>query len=166
MKVPQGISAGVSGSMITVRGPKGELSRKFDSRKMEVTLAGDELRITPKGKQTRKLHAMVNSIESHLKNMFLGVEEGFEKKLQVVFSHFPITVETKGSEVFVKNFLGEKMPRKAKIIGKTQVRVQGAEITVSGVDREEVGQTASNVVKCTKITKRDERVFQDGIYYS
>ncbi|MGB1098957.1 MAG: 50S ribosomal protein L6, partial [Poseidonia sp.] len=38
------------------------------------------------------------------------------------------------------------------------------EVTVSGIDKEAVGQTAANIERCTTVKKRDRRVFQDGIY--
>ncbi|MGB9577463.1 MAG: 50S ribosomal protein L6, partial [Candidatus Norongarragalinales archaeon] len=100
------------------------------------------------------------------RNMIKGCTEEYSKKLQVVYAHFPITIEVKGSQVNIKNFLGEKVPRTAKIVGDTKVSVAGQEITVSGHDKEAVGQTASNLVRATRIAKKDVRIFQDGIYYS
>jgi large subunit ribosomal protein L6 len=60
--------------------------------------------------------------------------------------------------------LGEKYPRVAKIVGRTQVRVDGDEILVSGISKEEVGQTAINIERATAVRYRDRRVFQDGCY--
>jgi large subunit ribosomal protein L6 len=64
----------------------------------------------------------------------------------------------------VDNFLGEKTPRTTRIVGDCKVAVKGTELTVQGIDKEEVGQTVANIEKLTKVKKRDPRVFQDGIY--
>jgi large subunit ribosomal protein L6 len=64
----------------------------------------------------------------------------------------------------IKNFLGEKQPRKAKIVGQTKVEAKGQEMTVSGLSKEEVGQTIANLKSATRIRNRDSRVFQDGFY--
>ncbi|PKP59023.1 MAG: 50S ribosomal protein L6 [Candidatus Altiarchaeales archaeon HGW-Altiarchaeales-2] len=85
-------------------------------------------------------------------------------KLKLVFSHFPVSLESKGSELVIKNFLGEKAPRKAKILDGVDVKVKGKDLTVEGVDIEKVSQTAANIERAGKILHKDRRVFQDGIY--
>ncbi len=64
----------------------------------------------------------------------------------------------------VYNFLGEKSPRKTNILGDTKVEIKADEIIVSGISKEDTGQTAANLETLTKISARDRRVFQDGIY--
>jgi len=44
------------------------------------------------------------------------------------------------------------------------VEAKGENVTVSGIDKEKVGQTAANIERATKVKKRDIRVFQDGVY--
>lgn len=75
-----------------------------------------------------------------------------------------MNVAVEGSRVKITNFLGEKYPRYAQIVGDVRVTVKGDIITVSGIDKETVGQTAANLEQATRIVKRDPRVFQDGIY--
>ena len=96
--------------------------------------------------------------------MIDGVTTGYAIKLTTVYSHFPITVEVKGSEVHIKNFLGEKSDRIAKIQGATKVTASKQDLTVTGMDKEDVGQTAANIHQATRIVGRDNRRFQDGIY--
>jgi large subunit ribosomal protein L6 len=66
--------------------------------------------------------------------------------------------------VLIHNLLGERSPRVAKIVGETKVTVHGDEISVEGINKEAVGQTALNLERSTSIKYRDRRVFQDGIY--
>ena len=97
-----------------------------------------------------------------------GVEEGFQYKLQAVYSHFPMTLKVEGDRMVITNLFGEKVPRVAKLPwspSEVEVKVQNkTDVTVSGVDREKVGQTAANIERSCRIKKRDRRVFQDGIY--
>ncbi|MBI5636317.1 50S ribosomal protein L6 [Candidatus Micrarchaeota archaeon] len=164
-KIPSGIQVSVDANVLSVSGPKGKLAKKFDSNTVSVTVGSGEVDFDSKLKKVRKVLACVNSVEAHFRNMVKGVQEGFEKKMQVIYSHFPVTVEVKGKEVLIKNFLGEKSPRVAKVIGETKVTAKGADISISGPDKEDVGQTAANLSLATKIRKKDVRVFQDGIYY-
>ncbi|MEM4255302.1 MAG: 50S ribosomal protein L6 [Candidatus Norongarragalinales archaeon] len=166
VKIPEGVTVEIAEGKLVVKGKQGSLEKPFDSRVVSAKVENGEVVIALKAKQTRKSHAAVKTVEAHLKNLFAGVSEKFEKKMQVVYSHFPVTVEVKGKDIFIKNFLGEKTPRKAKVIGDAKVEVKGQDIIVSSSDIEAVGQTASNIRKATRITKRDARVFQDGIYYS
>ena len=165
MKVPEGVSISVTQGLLKVKGPLGELERSFNPGVVEVKTNAGEVEVSLKSKSNRKNNALVNTIQAHLKNMISGVQKKFEKKLQLLYSHFPATVEIKGKEILIKNFLGEKTPRKTKLVGNTVVDVKGPDIVVSGSNKEDVGQTAANLVKATRITKKDIRVFQDGIYY-
>ena len=99
--------------------------------------------------------------------MVRGVEEGFEYKLQAVYSHFPMTLKVEGNKMVINNLFGEKVPRVAKLPwspSDVEVKVENkTDVTVSGVDREKVGQTAKYRARLQD-KKRDRRVFQDGIY--
>jgi large subunit ribosomal protein L6 len=96
--------------------------------------------------------------------MFGGVTHGWEYEMKIVYSHFPIKAATKGNKFIIENFLGEKAPRQANIIGDTKVQVKGNEVIVNGADLESVSQTAANIERATRIKGFDPRVFQDGIY--
>jgi large subunit ribosomal protein L6 len=69
-----------------------------------------------------------------------------------------------GATLVVKNFFGEKIPRKVQLGKDIQVKVQGDKIIVSGADIDKVGETASRIEQLCRITNRDRRVFQDGIF--
>jgi large subunit ribosomal protein L6 len=93
-----------------------------------------------------------------------GVTKGYTYKVKVVYAHFPITVKTKGKQILVENFVGERSPRIAEIVGDTKVSVEGDDVIVKGVSVEDVGQTAANVELATKIKRKDQRIFLDGLY--
>lgn len=75
-----------------------------------------------------------------------------------------MNVSVEKGNVIVKNFLGEKMARVARILEGSEVKVNGDEIIVTSVNKETAGQTASNIEQCTRVTNKDRRIFQDGIY--
>ena len=93
-----------------------------------------------------------------------GVTDGFEYHMKIVFAHFPMTVKVNKDVVVIDNFLGERHPRTAKVVGSAKVVVKGDEVTITGINKEHVGQTMANLEQATKIKGRDPRVFQDGIY--
>ncbi len=167
MQLPQGVSVSLEPGIIKVKGPKGEVQKAFNTKQITVELDGADVTVKAVGKKlTRPLKAATGAVEAHIRNMVHGVQHGYEVKLALVYSHFPVTVESKGSQVLIKNFLGEKTPRTISIKGQVKVAISGQEITVSGINKEDVGQTASSLIEATGVGHRDERVFQDGIYYA
>jgi large subunit ribosomal protein L6 len=157
MKLPNGVQLSVSGSTITMKGPKGSCAMRFPT---------DDLKIEQKDGEVTVIgqKMIANTFNAHIANMAKGVTEGHSHSLKVIYSHFPIAMEIKGKEILVKNFLGEKQPRHAKIIGDTKVEVKGQAMTISGPSKNDVGQTVANLRTATKIRKLDSRVFQDGVY--
>jgi large subunit ribosomal protein L6 len=160
IQIPSDVEVEVKGNTVSVKGKKGALQKSFSGRGLRIEKKENAIQVF--GGDGGEM--LERTIESHLKNMFHGVTNGFTRKLQVVHSHFPINVEVKGREVLIKNFIGEKKPRIARIVGDTKVEVKGSEIFVSGVDKEAVGQTCANICSATCIRGKDSRVFQDGIY--
>ena len=162
----EGIQVEAKGRNITVKGKKGELSRRFMEDFVNIVPQDGKIKITAKTKRfpLRKQMVIMGTVAGHIKNMMKGVTEGFVYKLRIVYSHFPMKASVKGAEFHVDNFLGEKSPRKTRILEGVKVEVKGNEVTVTGTDKEKVGQTAANIEQLTRIKNLDCRVFQDGIY--
>jgi large subunit ribosomal protein L6 len=163
VKIPEGIQAKLDGKLIEVSGPKGKLVRRFDIQGIGLKQGSGAI-IVEASLPRRKQRSAVGAIKSHLQNMFDGVKDGFKYKLKIVYAHFPITAKVEGKKLLIQNFLGEKSPRVAKIVGDVNVKVEGDEVTVEGINKEEVGQTAINIEQATVVRYRDRRTFQDGIY--
>ena len=163
IKIPEGVEVSISENIITVKWKDGENKRAFNFGKILVERVENEIIL--KGQNaTKKEKKNMNSITAHIKNMIKGIEKKFEYKLKICFSHFPITVEIKGDEGLIKNFIGERIPRKIKLLKNVDIKVNKDIITVSSCDKELAGQAAANFEKATMIRKRDRRTFQDGIF--
>jgi len=167
IEIPQGVDVSVEGFKVAVGGSLGKVEKDFSSPlfRNEVKIKKDGNKITVSCDSTkRKIKSVAGTIESHINNMISGVIKGYTYKLKIVFMHFPMTVKAAGKEIIVQNFLGEKSSRKAEITGDVKVVIKDDDITVTGYNKEDVGQTAANIERATKISARDRRVFQDGIF--
>jgi len=163
IEIPEGIEVEIDGAKVIVKNSGEVNERKFDLANLTLEKKGNEIIIGNK-KSSKKEKRRMNTIAAHIRNMIRGVKEKFEYKLKVCFNHFPITVEVKGNEALIKNFLGERTPRKAKIPKGADVKVEKEIITITSPSIEIAGQTAANFENATRIVKRDRRVFQDGIF--
>jgi large subunit ribosomal protein L6 len=161
--VPNEVNVEVSEGRAKVSGPNGSLERNFKLGGVKIEKKDNKIIVSSESER-RKSKALVGTIVAHIQNLIEGVTKGFTYKLKVVYSHFPIQVKIGKDNVLFSNFLGEKTPRVAKIVGNTKVKIEGADIVVSGMDLEEVGQTASNLELATRRTGYDKKIFQDGCY--
>lgn len=163
--IPEGVTANISeDGVVTITGPKGSLNRTFQSKVIDLLEDGNGL-IVRVDLPRRKQRALAGTWNAHLNNMVRGVTDGFTINLKAFYSHFPMTMQANGDTFTVNNYFGERVPRTAKILDNVEVKVSNkTEITVTGIDKEAVGQTAANIERCTTVKNRDRRVFQDGIY--
>lgn len=162
-EIPDGVTVSMDGTRVVVTGPKGTLTR--DMRFPGIAIAIDDGTVTVSTVVTRKrVVAMVGTLASHIRNMCRGVSEGYEYRMKVVFSHFPIQLKLQGTTLVIDNFLGEKQSRYARIEPGVAAQVGNDAVTLTGIDKEKVGNSAANIEHATRIRNRDPRVFQDGIY--
>lgn len=164
IEVPEGVNVSINGGIVEVSGPLGSLRKDFSHAKVEI-LMKDNIIIIRKICKKKWDRAVVGTIASKIKNMIIGVTRGFVYRLKMVWSHFPMDIKVVSDEVIIENFIGEKAPRRAKIMSGVLVEKVGEnEIVVSGIDLDAVSQTAANIQLATKIKGKDPRKFLDGIY--
>tara|TARA_Y100000310_G_scaffold291063_1_gene318706 strand:- start:714 stop:1322 length:609 start_codon:yes stop_codon:yes gene_type:complete len=158
-----GVSASADNGNITIKGEKGELVENIKDPLLSTKVADGKIVIQSK---TRSRHEKrkVRTYKAHLLNKIKGVSEGYVYKLKICSGHFPMNVTLKGQEFEIKNFLGEKVPRTLTIQEGATVKVEGESITVESADKEKAGQVAASIEQLCRITNRDLRIFQDGIY--
>ncbi|MDA4126102.1 MAG: 50S ribosomal protein L6 [Thaumarchaeota archaeon] len=163
IEMPEGVTADLHGRTLSIKGKLGEGKKHFDKINVNISVQENKVMISPFSRKKRD-NVIINTVTSLVNNMITGVTKGYTYKLKVVYAHFPITVKTKGNQILVENFVGERSPRVAQIVGDCKVSIEGDDIIVKGVSVEDVGQTSANVESATKIKRKDQRVFLDGVY--
>lgn len=161
--IPEGVNTTIENIKVMIKGPLGQIQRDIWYPGITIKKEGSNLVIGTDIPRREQL-AMIGTFESHLKNMIVGVTKGYEYTMKVVYSHFPIQLKAEGNKVTINNFLGEKKSRKASIKGDSKVTIKGDQVIITGINKEDVGQTAANIHLATKIKRFDPRVFQDGVY--
>ena len=158
VNIPSGVSATLEKNVVSVKGAKGTVKKEFKVNGVSISLKDGKLEVD--GKNT----VVINTIKRSVLKMIEGCSSGFSKKMIIRYAHFPIKVSVKGSAFIIDNFGGEKLQRKANILGDTKIKIAGKEIVIDGPSLDDVTQTVANIRQVTKTKKKDSRVFQDGIY--
>lgn len=164
IEIPSDVEISVEEKTVQVKGEKGSLSKILSHPKIDLKVKDDIIEISCSNYPKRKEKALIGTFKAHIKNMIKGVTEGFEYQMKTVYSHFPIKTSVESNEFIIQNFLGERSPRKAKILENVNVEINGDDIKISGINKEAVGQTAANIERAAKVKRRDIRIFQDGVY--
>ena len=163
IEIPEGINCKLSGDELHCSKGNTQLVRNFGVHNMTISVNGMVMLIVCKS-ANRKGIANVNSIVAHIKNLFQGLNERFVYEMEICNVHFPMTVKVDKDNFIITNFLGEKVPRNAKILPGVEIKVNGTKVIISSADVEKAGQTAANIEKASTVTKKDRRIFQDGIF--
>jgi len=163
MNVPEDVSIELIGKKVKVSGPKGSLEKEFLLKGVKIEKSEKKIK-TSSESERRKDKSLVGTVLAHIRNMIDGVREGYTYKLKIVYSHFPVTAKVEGDKIVVQNFLGERTPRTAKIVGNSKVEIKEQDITVTGIDLDEVSQTSANIEQACRIVGFDRRRFPDGIF--
>ena len=160
---PESVQIELKGGKILVSGPLGRVEKEFFGPTINIKKEDGSVVLSCKN-ASKHDKMILNTIKSLLKNMINGVKSGFQAKLKICSGHFPMNVSVSGNELLIKNFMGEKVARKAVVLPNVKVKVEGDIIIVSDFEKETVGQTYANIEKATYVVNKDRRVFQDGIY--
>ncbi|MDR5698389.1 50S ribosomal protein L6 [Agromyces aerolatus] len=143
--IPAGVDVKVDGSAVTVKGPKGELSLTVASP-IEVKLEDNQVLVTRPDdeRDSRSLHGLTRTL---IANNIIGVTQGYSKGLEIVGTGY--RVAQKGSSV--EFALGFSHPVTVEAPAGITFAVEGNnKLTVSGIDKQAVGETAANIRKIKK----------------
>lgn len=163
IKIPEGVSCVYENKSLICKKNSNTIEKKLHAPKINISVHNGEITVACE-KGNKSDYKKITSFIAHLKNIFAGLEEKYIYQLEAVNVHFPMTLKKEGNELLINNFLGEKKPRKAKILQNVDVELKGQKIIVSSSNRELAGQTAANFERATKVRGRDRRIFQDGIF--
>lgn len=138
--IPSGVTVTLDGTKATVKGPKGEMSRKF-TELCEFKKEGDTINVVRTG-ETRRHRQMHGLTRTLLDNMVIGVSQGFSKELEIVGVGYK--AELKGKDLVLT--LGFSHPVEYPAPDRITFEVPApTKIKVSGIDKQQVGQVASEL---------------------
>ena len=166
--IPSGVKVTAKSRVVTVKGPRGELTKQFKHVKIEIEVKDNKIHVHTY-MTTYKQSAILYTIASHIKNMIKGVTVGFRYKMHTVKKHFPIEVAIKDGAVEIGRFLGERNVKTIKLLegvtAKKNEKDQD-EIWFDGIDIDKVALTCAHVFQSCFAKDKDRRKFLDGIYVS
>lgn len=144
ISIPEGVTVKVDGGLVSVKGPKGELTREI-AREIKVEVKEKEV-IVSVAKPTKRSTALWGLSRMLIANMIEGVKNGFEKKLEIEGIGYKVALQ--GNNLVLN--LGFSHPVEFKAIPGITFKVDKNIIVISGIDKETVGQTAANIRKIRK----------------
>lgn len=155
--IPKGVEVKVDGDTISVKGPKGSLSRNLDTE-MTVKVEENEV-IVERPSDHRKHRAMHGTVRSLVANMVEGVTNGYSKTLELVGVGY--RAQKKGSNIVLN--VGYSHPVEVNPIDGVELEVPSqTQIVVKGIDKEKVGAQAANI----RSIREPEPYKGKGIKYS
>ncbi len=140
IEIPGSVTVTVDGSVVTVKGPKGELTRTV-SDKVSVAVEDGSLQVTRSSdeRSVRALHGLTRAL---LANMVIGVTDGYRKELSIVGVGYRAAMKGSDLELLV----GFSHPVLVPAVAGVEVEVpEPTKLVVSGIDKELVGQVAANI---------------------
>ena len=139
--VPSGVDVTIDGAVVSVKGPKGELNHRVPTP-IEVALEDGTITVTRPNdeRESRSLHGLTRTL---IDNMIVGVTNGYQKQLEVIGTGY--RVQAKGQDL--EFALGYSHPVPVKAPEGISFAVEGNKVTVSGIDKQRVGETAANIRK-------------------
>jgi len=173
IEIPEGINAGIKGDEIIMKRVgegsdksegANELKRRLEG-KIDIKIEGNKV-ILESIKTTKNEKKIFGTMKAHINNMIKGLTEGFKYKLKIANVHFPMNVshDKENNQIIIKNFLGEKQDRIAKLVEGVNIKVDKDDIELDSIDIEKAGQCAANIEKAARVRNKDRRIFQDGIF--
>ena len=145
INIPEGVTVTVNENVVTVKGPKGELTNSFN-KDMKIDVNENILTITRPNdlKTTKSLHGTTNAL---IENMIIGVSEGYKKELEIVGVGYRFNVQ--GNKINVN--AGFSHPVEVIVPSDLKAeQVSTTEIAISGIDKQKVSEFAANIRKLRK----------------
>jgi large subunit ribosomal protein L6 len=145
IEIPSGVDVSVDGSDVRVKGPKGELSLTV-AQPIEVRIEDGSVLVTRPDDEraSRSLHGLTRTL---IANQILGVTQGYSKGLEIVGTGYRVAAKGNGVEFA----LGYSHPITVEPPAGITFAVEGNNrLTVSGIDKQAVGEVAANIRKLRK----------------
>lgn len=143
--IPSGVTAEVKTNVFVVKGPKGELKQTLHPH-LTVAIEGQEIKLQVADEHNKLDRSLWGTFGSLIKNMIVGVTEGFKKQLEINGVGFKAAM--KGQDLLLE--VGFSHPVEIKPAAGIKFSVEKNIITVEGVDKQVVGEMAAQIRKVKK----------------
>ena len=163
IKLEDKVSAQLDGSLLALKGPKGEVKKDFPDKNIAVECK-DQVVVLKASKFNKVNKKLIKSYAAHIRGMMKGALEGHKYTLKICSGHFPMNVSVSNDQIIIKNFLGEKVPRTLTLKAGATVKVEGGTVVVESPSKEIAGQVSADIELLTRRIGYDGRVFQDGLW--
>jgi large subunit ribosomal protein L6 len=140
VSIPAGVTAKVDGQDVAVKGSKGELKFSVPSE-ISVVLDGNSIKVDPR-ENSKRARAMWGTSRAQIANLVTGVTSGFEKKLEITGVGYKAAVVGKNLQLSLGFSHDVNYPIPA---GIAITAPKPTEVTISGIDRRQVGQVAAEI---------------------
>ncbi|MGP2492069.1 50S ribosomal protein L6 [Mesorhizobium sp. PUT5] len=140
LSVPQGVTATVTGQTVTAKGPKGELKFVVNDEVL-VKLENGEISVEPRD-QSKDARSKWGMSRSQIENILVGVKDGFERKLEIQGVGYRAAMQGKNLQLSL-GFSHEVVYEAPE--GVTLACPKPTEISVTGIDKQKVGQVAAEI---------------------
>lgn len=140
IELPEGVTVKIDEGIVTIKGPKGELTREIPDEVL-VVQQENKLIVSPK-RRLKTTPAMWGLTRALLANCVRGVAEGFEKKLELIGVGYKASIE---KDKTLKVEVGYSHPVNMEIPEELSVLVEKNIITISGIDKQKVGEFAAKI---------------------
>jgi large subunit ribosomal protein L6 len=157
IEMPQGVEAKVEDNTLVVKGPKGELKQELHPL-VKFEIKDNILTTKVENEKNKSQRALWGLFASLAKNMVIGVTEGFTKKLEINGVGYKAAVS--GKKLILN--VGYSHPVEYDIIDGVDITVEGNVVTISGIDKQLIGETAAQIRK----VRKPEPYKGKGIKYS
>ena len=173
LAVPSNVKVSVKARQVVVTGPLGVLKRDFKHATLQLQLLKTKKSRTVRvgmWSGSKKQKATVKSVASQIRNMFVGVRIGYKFEMKFVYAHFPINcnIASDNREIEIRNYIGSRNHLVVKMLHgcKVERSEEKDTIQISGIDLDNVSQSAASIQQICQVRRKDIRKFLDGVYVS
>ena len=173
VEVPEGVEITVKNKVVSVKGPRGKISKGFENIPVLFRNAqeksGKKLNISVWFKN-RKQKSLAKTMASLVDNMVIGVTKGYRYVMKYGHKRHPMKPASnkEGTNIKIANYLGAQEVRSIDAPAGVNIKCdeddKAKEIIVTGIDNESVGTCCAKIHQSCRPRKLDRRKFEDGLY--
>lgn len=143
--IPQGVQVNIADGVVIVKGPKGELKQAIH-RLAKVEQKDNELTVSVKNQEEKRQRALWGLYQRLIRNMIIGTTTGFSRQLEI--NGVGYKAEVKNDKLVLN--VGHSHPVEYKVPAGIEIKVEKNLVTISGIDKQTVGQVASEIRQVRK----------------